>query len=42
MNVVQLPLVEHEGSTSPINAAPVHGVPMIAEGGARGPSLTTR
>ncbi len=41
MSEVQLPLVEEEGTQLPINAAPTHGVPAIAEGGTRGPSLMT-
>jgi hypothetical protein len=42
MNAMSLPLVENERKQLPLNAAPVHGVPAIAEGGARGPSLLTR
>ncbi len=41
MSEARLPLVEHEGTQGPINAAPTHGVPAIAEGGTRGPSLMT-
>ena len=41
MRAVWLPLVEDERRRLPDNAAPVHGVPAIAEGGAGGPSLMT-
>ena len=40
MRAVWLPLVEDERKRLPEdNAAPVQGVPAIAEGGTRGPSL---
>ena len=41
MRAVWLPLVEDERKQLPDNAAPVQGVPAIAEGGTRGPSLMT-
>jgi len=41
MRAVWLPLVEDERKRLPDNAAPVQGVPAIAEGGTRGPSLMT-
>ena len=41
MRAVWLPLVENERKRLPDNAAPVQGVPAIAEWGARGPSLMT-
>ncbi len=34
------PLVEKDQQRSSVNAAPVRGVPMTADKGARGPSLT--
>ena len=41
MRAVWLPLAENERKQLPDNAAPVEGVPAIAEGGARGPALLT-
>lgn len=41
MSAVLSPLAEDERKRLPINAAPVHGVPAIAEGGTRGSSLIT-
>lgn len=41
MSAVLWSLVADERKRLPVDAAPVHGVPAIAEGGARGPSLTT-
>lgn len=41
MRAVWLPLVEDERKQLPDHAAPVQGVPAVAEGGARGPSLMT-
>ena len=41
MRAVWLPLVEDERKRFPDNAAPVEGVPAIAEGGTGGPALMT-
>ncbi len=41
MSTLLVPLVAHEGTQLPINAAPTHGVPAIAERGTRGSSLMT-
>lgn len=41
MRAVWLPLVEDERERSPDNAAPVQGVPAIAERGTKGHSRTT-
>lgn len=41
MSAVLLSLVAEERKRLPVDAAPVHGAPAIAERGARGPSLTT-
>jgi hypothetical protein len=41
MSAGMSPLVVNEGKRSPVTAAPAHGVPAIAKGGARGPSLMT-
>ncbi len=39
MSTVLVPLVAHEGTQLPINAAPTRGVPVISEKGTRGSSL---
>lgn len=41
MNAVSLPLAENEWKQLPVNTAPVHGVPAIAEGAPGAPPCMT-